>query len=373
MKKKILVLSVFAMLAAMLTGCGDTETTETQSAAPLSELKTEEYIETGDYSAFEVTVEPKQEITDDDVDMYIRYVLASYPVHDTEYVVKEGDTVNIDYEGKKDGVAFEGGTAAGFDLGIGSGRFIPGFEDGLIGAKVGETRDINLTFPEDYQAEDLAGADVVFTVTVNHVYATELTDALAAEMNPDAPTIAEYKAYAKDLLIQDAQAVYDNAVYDEITKALMADSNVKKDAPESLVNRYFDQAVDYATTFAMANFNMDYETFVQATGNTVEAYEAGMKEEALSYANNMVLYQAVANAEGLTVTEEDIQAEAEKNAEAAGYESAEAYLESIDRESFKDYLMRTKVLEYLAERTVVTEAVEAEEVPEIKTELETEE
>lgn len=366
MKRKIVVLAMAAMLAAAMTACGSTkttdeavETTDTANTATFAELNTEEYIALGDYTAFDVTVAPKMEVTDEDVDMYLKqYVLPTYEITDKNYVVKEGDKTNIDYVGKKDGTAFDGGTAAGYNLTIGSGAFIPGFEDGLIGAKVGETRDINLTFPEDYHVAELAGANVVFTVTVNYVYAnaeTEMTDEFAAAMNPQTPTLAEYRAYTKELLEQDAQTIYDNTVYNEITKVLMDNSEVKQDAPEELVKRYFDQAVAYAKQYAMANFNVDYETFIKAGGSTVEAYEAGMRAQALEYANHMVMYQAVANAEGIEVTEDEMQAEAEKNAEAGGFASAEAYLATIDQKELKDYMMRTEVLKFLAERATVTE------------------
>lgn len=357
--KKVCCLTLIStMFAGVLSGCGAGKAeTETE----LANLQTETYVSVGDYSAFDVSVEPKQEITDEDVDMYIQYVLASYPItDDAEYTIKTGDTANINYEGKKDGVAFEGGTADGYNLTIGSGAFIPGFEDGLIGAKIGETRDINLTFSEDYQAVDLAGQDVVFTVTVNHVYTTVLTDALAAKMNPEAPTVAEYREYAKGLLLEDAQAVYDTAIEDEITNILMADCEVKQDAPEGLINRYYNQAIEYAKQYAQAYYGMEYEAFITAIGSTVEEYEATMQEEAVAYANRMVMYQAIANAEGLKVTEDEVRAEAIMNAEAGGFETVDAYLEAVDQDALADYIMRTKVLDFLAERANVTEISEEE-------------
>ena len=356
-KKAFCLTLISAMFAGILSGCGNTDNTGDADTA-LANLATDQYVTVGDYAAFDVSVEPKQEITDEDVALYLQYVLASYPIKDdAEYTIQMGDTANINYEGKRDGVAFEGGTAEGYDLTIGSGSFIPGFEDGLIGAKIGETRDIPLTFPEDYHAEELAGAEVVFTVTVNYVYTSTMTDELAAKMNPSTPTVAEYEAYAKELLIQDAQAVYDNAVYEEITSTLMDASEVKQDAPESLVDRYFEQAKGYAQQYA-AMYGMDYEAYIQALGGTVEAYEESMRVEAVNYANRMVMYQAIANAEGLSVSEEEVQTEAAETAAAAGYESADAYLETVDRATFEDYLMRTKVLEFLKERTTITEVTE---------------
>ncbi len=341
------------LLAGVLGGCADSGQ---DADTPLAGLNTDSYIKVGDYSAFAVTVSPKKEVAQEDIDAYIQYVLAKYPVtDDAAYTVASGDTVNIDFTGKRDGVAFDGGTGTGYDLKIGSGTFIPGFEDGLIGAKIGETRDLALTFPDDYTPE-LAGADVIFTVKINHTYAAQMTDKIAAALNPDAPTVEKYREYAKGLLEKDAQLSYESAVGQEITKQLLADSKIKKDAPEKLVDRYFKQQVDYLTQLARFNYNVDYETLIQSTGSTVEAYEETIRKNAQEYANQMVLYQAIANAEGMAVTEEEIKAEAARNVAAGSYESEDAFLESAGKEEVRDYLMRNKVVQFLTERASVTEA-----------------
>ena len=210
MKKKLCILVLALCMTASVTGCTSKKDTTSNTGAETEESKNaskeetaqndsqeeseevtedtrivsvaadqmDQYIKLGKYKGLELQ-EDVQDVTDADVDTQIEMNLAQNPVEveDENAEVKDGDVVNIDYEGKKDGVAFDGGSAEGFDLTIGSGSFIDGFEDGLIGAKKGETRNLNLTFPENYQEEDLAGQDVVFTVKINAIKTTpELTE-----------------------------------------------------------------------------------------------------------------------------------------------------------------------------------------------------
>ena len=128
------------------------------------------YVTLGQYKGLTIVLDGL-EVTEEEIDAYIEDAAAQAGLNQKEGTVKEGDVVNIDYSGKKDGVAFDGGTAQGAALEIGSGTFIPGFEEGLIGVNTGETVDLDLTFPENYGAEELAGAETVFTVTVNYIEA----------------------------------------------------------------------------------------------------------------------------------------------------------------------------------------------------------
>jgi len=205
MKKFITTMTVLALSASVLAGCGKTaengESTQagTESAAPaetgsetaaaaveygedayVDGINVADYVTLGEYKGIEVT-ETTPTVTDDYVQSYIDYALQSNMVTTevTDRAVQTGDFANIDYEGKIDGVAFEGGTDKGYDLEIGSGSFIDGFEDGLIGAEIGETRDVTVTFPESYPNAEVAGKEAVFTVTVNSIHTEslpELTD-----------------------------------------------------------------------------------------------------------------------------------------------------------------------------------------------------
>ena len=202
MKKFITTMTVLALSASVLAGCGKTaengESTQagTESAAPaetgsetaaaaveygedayVDGINVADYVTLGEYKGIEVT-ETTPTVTDDYVQSYIDYALQSNMVTTevTDSDVQTGDIANIDYEGKIDGVAFEGGTDKGYDLEIGSGSFIDGFEDGLIGAEIGETRDVTVTFPESYPNAEVAGKEAVFTVTVNSIHTESLPD-----------------------------------------------------------------------------------------------------------------------------------------------------------------------------------------------------
>lgn len=171
-------------LAALLTGCGS------DGDVPLNQMKVEKYVTLGDYQNLSVTVDAAA-VDDTELAALVNSVYVDNVTAENggivDRAVETGDTVIIDYEGKKDGVAFEGGTAQEASLTIGSGRFIDGFEDGLIGVKPGETVDLNLTFPESYGNAELAGQPVVFTVTVHFIRPAEVApedmeDAVVASM-----------------------------------------------------------------------------------------------------------------------------------------------------------------------------------------------
>ncbi len=155
------------LVVACFAGCSD------DKGRLLYNLDLEDYVELGEYKGIKVDKNSEEYLTTRD--KLIAYDVTTYGFynHKKSGEVKKGDVVNIDYVGKKDGVAFSGGTASGYDLEIGSGTFIPGFEEGLAGKKIGSTVDLDLTFPENYGNSDLAGKDVVFTVTINYVKSSE--------------------------------------------------------------------------------------------------------------------------------------------------------------------------------------------------------
>ena len=157
MTKRLIAAATVCALAVSVIGCGS----NSGSVNKIRSYDVEKYVTLGDYDGMEVEVAGDFEVSDEDVVDYINGMLSYYPSYeDTDkQTVEDGDCVNIDYEGKKDGVAFDGGTAQGYVLEIGSGTFIDGFEDGVIGMKTGETKDLNLKFPDSYQSTDLAGKD----------------------------------------------------------------------------------------------------------------------------------------------------------------------------------------------------------------------
>ena len=205
MKRKILFAGLLVTMAVSMSGCGKADG---ENADSLDDINPDEYVTLGDYKNLEINVD-HYEVKDDEVKQYVakdldnyvdNYDLYDYTTTDKQ-TVSTNDIVNIDYEGKKDGVAFSGGTAQGAHLEIGSGRFIDGFEDGLLGANVGDTVELNLTFPEDYGNDELNGQEVVFTVSINSIDESHLPDydeAFFANLGIDNVTnYDEYLDYAK--------------------------------------------------------------------------------------------------------------------------------------------------------------------------------
>ena len=373
-------------MGALMTGCGnaDTDTAETtQESMAESETGTEagtedygpeaylsginvaDYVTLGEYKGIEVSVDAPV-VTDEYLDSYIDYVLQSNMVTTeiTDRPVEEGDIVNIDYEGKIDGVAFDGGTAQGYDLTIGSGTFIDGFEDGLIGAETGETVDVNVTFPENYQGEEVAGKDAVFTVTVNSISVEtlpELTDEFVQGLDVGVNTVEEYRQYAYDLLMEEEQATHDSNAEIAVLEAVMARSQIQ-DPPEDMTNRYYNRIIDNMTYYASL-YGYDLETFLSMQGTSEDA----IRESAAQAGQEIIVMQAIADAEGLSVTDEELDAEIETNAGSLGYDDVEEYRASLDVEGYREYMMSEKVLNFLLENAVVTDVEPETEAAEAET------
>ncbi len=373
-------------MGALMTGCGnaDTDTAETtQESMAESETGTEagtedygpeaylsginvaDYVTLGEYKGIEVSVDAPV-VTDEYLDSYIDYVLQSNMVTTeiTDRPVEEGDIVNIDYEGKIDGVAFDGGTAQGYDLTIGSGTFIDGFEDGLIGAETGETVDVNVTFPENYQGEEVAGKDAVFTVTVNSISVEtlpELTDEFVQGLDVGVNTVEEYRQYAYDLLMEEEQATHDSNAEIAVLEAVMAGSQIQ-DPPEDMTNRYYNRIIDNMTYYASL-YGYDLETFLSMQGTSEDA----IRESAVQAGQEIIVMQAIADAEGLSVTNEELDAEIETNAGSLGYDDVEEYRASLDVEGYREYMMSEKVLNFLLENAVVTDVEPETEAAEAET------
>ena len=373
-------------MGALMTGCGnaDTDTAETtQESMAESETGTEagtedygpeaylsginvaDYVTLGEYKGVEVSVDAPV-VTDEYLDSYIDYVLQSNMVTTeiTDRPVEEGDIVNIDYEGKIDGVAFDGGTAQGYDLTIGSGTFIDGFEDGLIGAETGETVDVNVTFPENYQGEEVAGKDAVFTVTVNSISVEtlpELTDEFVQGLDVGVNTVEEYRQYAYDLLMEEEQATHDSNAEIAVLEAVMAGSQIQ-DPPEDMTNRYYNRIIDNMTYYASL-YGYDLETFLSMQGTSEDA----IRESAAQAGQEIIVMQAIADAEGLSVTNEELDAEIETNAGSLGYDDVEEYRASLDVEGYREYMMSEKVLNFLLENAVVTDVEPETEAAEAET------
>lgn len=304
MQKKLLAAVVVCALGVSVTGCGS----DGGSVNKIRSYDVEKYVTLGAYDGMEVEVAGDFDVSDDDVVDYINGMLSYYPSYeDTDkQTVEDGDCVDIDYEGKKDGVAFDGGTAQGYVLEIGSGTFIDGFEEGLIGVNVGDTVDLNLTFPENYQSADLAGADVVFTVTVNKIVKKvetsyeDLTDEYVTDnLNYDSVDALynDTKSYMESSNEQNRVAAERDAVLNKLLE------NSKIAVPDGLLDMKVDQYIQQFTKqnctdgktlsdYLSANYNM-----------TEEDFKTTITKEMESNLNDELVLEALAKAEGETLDE----------------------------------------------------------------------
>ena len=363
MKKKTLGLLAAILSVCMLAGCGAKDTgngsetgTATDSTA-LKDMDVDKYVTLGEYKGLAVSVDTV-EVDEDEWDTLVNNVYYGNITAENggimDRAVETGDTVNIDYEGKKDDVAFDGGTAQGYDLTIGSGSFIAGFEDGLIGVMPGETVDLDLTFPENYGNSDLAGQAVVFTVTVNYIQPAqdgEFSDEVISNFGIDGVTNEEeLRQYAYDYLNENAQQNYETNVQQAVMDAFMA-NNTFTSVPEALVQKYSDAAESSITSMASA-YGVDGDTFTQYYyGQDLASFLATYSEEA---AKQDIALQAVANRENLNISDEELDQILLDRATAAGYDTIEEYIGETSKEDYREYFLYDKVTDYLVENAKIT-------------------
>lgn len=361
----------------MMAGCGETDNASSQTDGssvayvpseedneqtaaayvPLKQVQVEDYVTLGDYSDLSVTVNA-QEANDENTynllnSIYVLYVGAENGgIQDR--AVENGDTVVIDFEGKMDGVAFDGGTATGCDLTIGSGSFIAGFEDGLIGVMPGETVDLNLSFPDPYPPNpDFSGLPVVFTVTVQFIRPArielqDMQDEVAAAVavneidDPEIDTVEKLYAYIKEYLEEQYQSAFQQSV-----QTLVLDRCEFKELPESMTAYYRQDLMNYfemvfggdPTWYFYMYYGRDYQEYIDKSTNE-------------SVQRNLA-FQAIADRENLNVDDEELQEKLLEYAKEEGFEAVEEYVDDTDMEEWRDWLMTQKVMDFLTERAVI--------------------
>ena len=272
----------------------------------------------------------------------------------TDRAVQDKDQTVIDFEGFVDGVAFEGGKGENYPLTIGSGTFIPGFEEQLIGKNIGEETDVNVTFPEDYQAEDLAGKPALFKVTVKEIkekQLPELDDEFAAEVS-EFDTLAEYKEDVKKNLLEKREKDVKNAKEDAVVDAII--ENASMDIPDAMIETQQRQMIqEFAQNIQAQGLSIDQ--YFQFTGLTAEKMMEQVKPQAEKRIKSRLVLEAVAKAENIVASEEDFDNEVAKMAEMYKME-ADKIKESIGEEG-KKQLMEDLAVSKAAE-FVVNEAKE---------------
>lgn len=352
MNKKIGSIFAAVLVAGLLCGCGKAE--DDGAAKPLKDVDVDKYVTLGEYKGLPVNVEAIS-VSDEDVESLMNAAYSNYVTADnggiTDRAVEEGDTVNIDYEGKKDGVAFDGGTAQSQSLTIGSHTFIDGFEDGLIGVMPGETVDLDLTFPENYSQPDLAGAAVVFTVTVNFIVPTDMQDEVIVAMGMDGvETVEDFRQSAYDYLYSNAESNYNSQLQSAVLEAFM-NSCEFRELPKGMYEKYETLMRDNLTQNA-ENSGLDTETYAQNYfQKDFESLVAYYTEESLK--QDLAL-QAVANKEDLNIDDDMLNTTLQEYATQAGYDTVEEFIGDNSLEDYREYLVCNSALDFLMQNAAVS-------------------
>lgn len=309
----------------------------------------------GEYKGISVDY-PDTTVDAADIESEIDYFLSGLEeaVEVTDRPIQEGDSVDIDYAGYRDGVAFEGGTGNNPELVIGSGQFIPGFEEGLIGVSVGETVSLDLTFPENYGNADLAGAAVVFEVTVNSIteyVIPELTDELVAE-NTDCSTIEEYKAYIADGLLEQNIEEADDMVKSLALRQVVDNASFTGEIAEEIA----DYAVEYKSYYDSlcgSYFGIDAVTYFGYMGYTEDDFYQMINEEAEYTIKYQHVLDEIRAVENLELSDEDYEEQFQNIfIDYYGYESKEEALENMTQEEI-DQIVYNAGLRNMAESVII--------------------
>lgn len=386
MKKKFVLMCMTGMMVLGMCACGEKKTgqeqpsqveTETADAALSEEdadgesstepetekvsdrpdyvgfqdLDIEKYVTLADYKNMEVSA-AKPAVDDAAIESYVNNVLLVGNI--TSRAVREGDVADIDFVGKKDGEAFQGGTGSGYKLGIGSGSFIPGFEDGLIGVMPGETVDLNLTFPENYTKNpDLAGQEVVFTVTVNSIqgsaeYATVTEDEMK-EMGLAYRTKEEVWEAGKKAVEENADETFAANSKNAIVQKLVEESEIQS-IPDYLVEEEAQNYNHYISSLSQTMYGIGLEDFVAGTyGMTMEQYNEQLNEMCTEVVKQYLVMEAVARAEGIEITDELIHEKADDEAPEYGYASGDALIDEVGYATYRMSIVQEKATERLLE------------------------
>ena len=320
-------------------------------------------VELGQYKGLEVEV-TRQTVSEDDVNARIEQdrQKGARTIDVEDRPVEDGDTVNLDYAGSVDGVAFAGGTAQGQTLKIGSHQFIPGFEEQMVGMQIGEEKDLNVTFPEQYHSEELAGKAAVFHVKVNSIQRTELPeldDDFAADVS-DFNTFAEYKdSIVKELT---ERAEENNEVTIENALVEKAVDNATIDVPHAMIHEQLDYMMR-EMEMRMAYQGLRMEDFLKYTGQTREQLEHSYHGEAEKRVRIELTLEAIRKAEGIEPTEEEVKKQIEEQAKRMGreVEDFEKTLTDEQRAYLSDSAAIQKVVDLMKADAKVTEKKPEEE------------
>lgn len=330
------------------------ESTEKPTAPDVADMGSITFPE---LSSITVSATPAETVTDEDLESQINYLL-SQNMEEVSEKAKQGDTVNIDYVGTIDGEEFDGGSAEGYDLELGSGSFIDNFEDQLVGHGAGDKVTVKVSFPEDYSQESLQGKAAEFAVTVNSVKrAPELTDAwVQSYENTKADTVEAFREEQRALM----QANYDNYYHSEVQqKALEALVEASDITLSDAMKQYGEDFVIYSNVQQVQNYGMSLADLINMYSMTVSEFKEEMASEGESYAEQYFVVKKLAADQGITATDEVMDALAKNLSDLSGEEyTKESLIESYGQETVESEAVNEAVLSYLESQVQVTEETE---------------
>lgn len=389
MKNRKLALLLTGMLVVLsISGCGkkveDTpseteETTETTETVSENDLKSDDMVVADEFDAFltdeEISMDDLvaavelcdyfkvevnavyNQISEDDVTKEMNEYLSFFDAyeHVMEGIVEEGSTANVTFVGKMDGKEFDGGSGT-FDLEIGSNSFIEGFEEGLIGKNVGDKVTLNLTFPEDYFAEEFRNKEAEFDVTINYLLGekieAELTDEYLSA-NTDYATVTELHDAAKEYLENVAYNTYIVERENGVLDYLIQNSKIPL-IPRSMVNEYIENMNAYYTSMAEM-YDMEFNEFLDSyMGTTPDEFNTETKKSAINYMQSSVLLKAIAQKENITIDDAEYEAYLTDFATENGYENADDLKTALEAnnevDQMKEEVLFNKVMRMIYEK-----------------------
>ena len=320
-------------------------------------------VELGEYAGLTVTKEAKN-VNEADVDAEVKRMQdRNGRLLTRECAGETGDSFDIDFEGFVDGKAFDGGKAEKYELTIGSNQFIPGFEDQIIGHKIGDKFDVNVKFPEDYQA-DLASKDAVFKIKLHGIKVKEvpaLDDEFAKDVS-EFDTLDELKKDIKKQLEKrkndDAENELHNTLLEEVAKG------IKAEIPEAMIEKTIDDDVN-EYSYRLQSQGLKLETYLKYTGMDMKGFREGFKERAETQVRLNLALEKIIEKEKIEVTEEDIEAEYKKYADAYNMD-IDTIKKAVSAESLKPELASRKAIDLIVDSAVVTEEKAAKKTAEKK-------
>ncbi|WP_195942613.1 trigger factor [Mediterraneibacter faecis] len=351
MKKRVIAVLTAVLMTASLAGCG-------------SGKLSNDYVTVNKYKGLEVTEVAKNEVSDDSVEQEVQSRLEAAATEQdvTDRAAQSGDWVNIDYTGTLDGVAFDGGTATGYDLELGSGSFIgasgdyQGFEDQIVGHNTGEEFDITVQFPENYQSSDLAGKPANFHIVLNKIYqkvTPELTDEWVANNSESSKTVDEYKEEVKNSLQEQQDDSGNSQLKQEVQTALLDQIEVNK-YPDGAVDEQVKQANDYYTQIAQM-YGVELSDFITTyLKMTEDQFNEKIEDSAKQAVQLEEAVKLIAKKEKLEPSDKEYKEGMQEYADKAGAD-LDTYKEQVGEDVLKDAILRDKVLDYLVDNCVQVE------------------